>query len=148
MGMVEEILKNKEDLFIKLLEILQGKEVCLSAHLKRVSHKDNPVNSLKHHFPCGSVAGLARHCIKLHLHVAASDFSKPQRQEVKEESSIPFGIDGNHLRSRVLLEGLEDVLKIGCFSAPTGPIVNQFAFNDPISRVEYSHRIEKLLRGL
>jgi hypothetical protein len=36
MGMVEEILKNKEDLFIKLLEILQGKETSASIDLSDV----------------------------------------------------------------------------------------------------------------
>ncbi|MHA2065616.1 MAG: hypothetical protein ACXABY_14670 [Candidatus Thorarchaeota archaeon] len=36
MGMVEEILKNKEDLFIKLLEILQGKEASASIDLSGV----------------------------------------------------------------------------------------------------------------
>ena len=39
MGMVEEILKNKEDLFIKLLEILQGKEASASIDLSDVSFK-------------------------------------------------------------------------------------------------------------
>ena len=39
MGMVEEILKNKEDLFIKLLEILQGKETSASIDLSDVRFK-------------------------------------------------------------------------------------------------------------
>src|SRR5947209_3653844 len=59
----------------------------------------------------------------------ASNCSEIQRQEVKEERTVGFRRQGDHLAFLLVDRLIENMLQVRCFTAQTGAVINDLAVN-------------------
>lgn len=132
-GNTEDVVALLVEVF---LEVFHALDVRLHPVDLGVGNENDAVDALENELPARVVEDLPRHGVEVESRLESSDFTEAQGKEVEEERPFGFRREGDHPSLGVGVGVGVDELQVGCFSAQTGPVVDDLAIDFSTGNVD------------
>src|SRR6185369_2954403 len=93
------------------------------------------IHAAQDQFSAGIVKNLAGNGIEVESRPEAADSPQVEGQEVKEQGSVRFRGQGDHLALLFIDRLIENMLQVRGLNAQTGAVINDLAVNFPCGKV-------------